>query len=252
MPQQLDIQGRTKEEEAIEFMRQHEPPEGYFLGFSGGKDSTVLKHLAELSGVKFKAYYSATGIDPPEVVHFIKRHHPDVTFCRPKKSFYKLVVEKGFPTKFKRWCCDEIKKKNTRHIPLTHRLLGMRAEESHKRAMRDRIDRYGKSKKSIQVIYKPIFMWNEADVWEYIDRHALPYCYLYDEGFDRIGCVVCPFLCDKSGKKIELHKKRWPKIYAAFERSMEELYETRAWYKSKVQGRSMLFEEFLENWYKGR
>ena len=26
--------------DAIAFLQQHEPPEGYFLGFSGGKDST--------------------------------------------------------------------------------------------------------------------------------------------------------------------------------------------------------------------
>ena len=247
MPQQLDIQGRTKEEEAIEFIREHEPPEGYFLGFSGGKDSTVLKHLAEMSGVKFKAYYSATGIDPPEVVHFIKRHHPDVTFCRPKKSFYEMIVSHGYPTIFARWCCKEIKKKPTEKIPLPHRLLGMRAEESSKRAKRDQTEKNGK-----QFIYKPIFRWNEADVWDHIERHALPYCSLYDEGFHRIGCVVCPFLCRNNQGALNQHRNRWPKIYAAFERAMYQLYEDREWYRQKSKGYSMLFEEFLENWYRGK
>jgi phosphoadenosine phosphosulfate reductase len=257
MGQQLDvITGQSKEEEAIDFLRKHEPPEGFFLGFSGGKDSTVLKHLAELSGVKFKAYYSATGIDPPEVVHFIKRHHPDVTFCRPKESFYKLIVKKGFPTKFRRWCCDWLKKEPTRKIPLKHRLFGMRAEESSMRAKRSQIENYPKSAKNPkQILYKPIFRWTEYDIWDHIERHNLTYCSLYDQGFDRIGCVICPFLCHSKGVNdwnLKLHMERWPGIYRAFERAMEQLYEDREWYRQKAQGRAMLFEEFLDNWYKGK
>jgi phosphoadenosine phosphosulfate reductase len=40
-------------DEAIEFMREHEPPEGYTLADSFGKDSTVLWELAKMAGVKF-------------------------------------------------------------------------------------------------------------------------------------------------------------------------------------------------------
>ena len=40
---------------------------GFWLAFSGGKDSQVLYHLALLAGVKFKAYMNLTSIDPPEV-----------------------------------------------------------------------------------------------------------------------------------------------------------------------------------------
>ena len=250
MGQQLNIfNGKSKQEEAINFIKKHEPPEGsYFLGFSGGKDSTVLKHLAELSGVRFRSYYSATGIDPPEVVSFIKRHHPDVVFCHPKESFYKLIVKKGFPTKFARWCCDELKKNPCKHIQLPHKLMGIRFEESSKRASRGEISVYKK-----QHIYKPIFRWTEYDIWDHIERHNLPYCSLYDEGFDRLGCVVCPFLCgDRMERKLMKHKEKWPKIYAAFERAMYELYEDREWYRQKTKGYSMLFEEFLDNWYKGK
>lgn len=38
---------------------------GFFLAFSGGKDSIVLHAIAELAGVKFKAHMSLTSIDPP-------------------------------------------------------------------------------------------------------------------------------------------------------------------------------------------
>ena len=43
--QQLNLQGKTKEELAIEFIREHEPEEGYFVGDSGGKDSTYTLSL---------------------------------------------------------------------------------------------------------------------------------------------------------------------------------------------------------------
>lgn len=126
--QQLNLSGQTKTEEAIEFIQTHCPPEGYFLGYSGGKDSEVLLQLTVLAGVKFQAYYSATGIDPPEVVKYIRRNHPEVIFLRPKKSFYEYIWTKGYPTKWNRWCCDYLKKLLAKHIPLKHRLMGIRAK----------------------------------------------------------------------------------------------------------------------------
>lgn len=272
--QQLNFQGHTKEQEAIEFIRAHEPPEGYFLGFSGGKDSTVLYDLTKKSGVKFQAYYSATGIDAPEVVKFIREKYPDVIHCKPKESFFALIPKKGYPTKWTRWCCDKIKKENTKHILLKHRLMGIRAEESSRRANRPMIDVMSNSKKvqklvrelnfdkgqfesikifelvteksKAQIIYKPIFQWLEWEVWDYIDLHKLPYCSLYDEGFDRLGCVVCPFV---DSKKLEMHKARWPKIYAGFEKAMKKLFDR---YKEQGTVREATFEEFLSNWYRGK
>lgn len=98
------ISGQTKEEIAIDFLREHEPPEGYFLGFSGGKDSVVLYDLALKSGVKFQSYYSRTGIDPPEVIKFIDQFYPIVKHIRPSQSFFNKMNEWSYPTKFARWC----------------------------------------------------------------------------------------------------------------------------------------------------
>jgi len=240
--QQLNlITGQTKEQEAIEFIREHEPPGGYFLGFSGGKDSVVLYDLTEKAGVKFEAYYSATGIDAPEVVKFIREHYPTVIHKRPKESFFALIPKKGYPTKWTRWCCDKLKKEPTKDIPLVHRMMGIRAEESARRAARGRMDKLGK-----WAIYKPIFNWIEWEIWDHIDSHNLPTCSLYDEGFSRLGCVVCPFV---DGRKLMKHKARWPKIYAGFEKAMQKL-----WDKGKPNGEpwhESNFDEFLNNWYNG-
>ena len=45
MIDQLNMSGKTKVETAIERIKTFEPPEGYFLAFSGGKDSVVIKAL---------------------------------------------------------------------------------------------------------------------------------------------------------------------------------------------------------------
>ncbi len=49
----------------------YDPENGYFLAFSGGKDSQALYHIAELAGVKFQAVFSPTTVDPPQVIRFI-------------------------------------------------------------------------------------------------------------------------------------------------------------------------------------
>lgn len=220
------LNGKTKTEIAIDFIRQYEPEEGYFVGFSGGKDSVVTLDLVQKSGVKYQAYYSATGIDPPELVKFIRENYPNVIWKHPNykghKSFFGMIPLCGFPTKFARWCCDELKKYPTKDIPLNHRIMGIRAEESSRRAKRPNPSRLNK-----WWIYKPIFSWLEWEVWEYIESNGLPYCSLYDEGFSRLGCVICPFLCNPRSKGLQRHKDRWPKYYVAFEKAMRKLWDIR-------------------------
>lgn len=66
---------RKSERMALEL----DPENGFYLAFSGGKDSQALYHIAKLAGVKFKAHMNLTSIDPPEVIRFVKRNYPDVS-----------------------------------------------------------------------------------------------------------------------------------------------------------------------------
>lgn len=68
---------------AIELIKAHEPADGYYLGYSGGKDSDTIKRLAQMAGVKFVAWYNQTTIDPPEVVRHIKAQ-PEVQWSFPE------------------------------------------------------------------------------------------------------------------------------------------------------------------------
>ena len=234
----------TMAAEAIEFIRAHEPPEGYFVAFSGGKDSIVTLELARMAGVKHAAYYSATGIDPPEVVQFIRRCYPDVHWLRPKMSFYEAVYRKMPPSRLHRWCCDMLKKDPAKAVPLKHRLLGIRAEESPARAARGRID-YHERLKLHQ--YKSIFGFLEWHIWDFIEGNGLPYPVLYDEGFHRVGCVICPFLCRRNQRMINMHRERWPTYYRAFEHAVKR------WWDKKARDRrpENSAEEYITGWYRG-
>lgn len=64
----------------------YDPENGFYLAFSGGKDSQALYHLAVMAGVKFKAHMSLTSVDPPEVIRFVKQNYPDVELIKPKIS----------------------------------------------------------------------------------------------------------------------------------------------------------------------
>lgn len=228
-------------EESIAFIREHEPPEGYFVGFSGGKDSIVTLELTRMAGVKHEAYYACTGIDPPEVVKFIKQHYPEVKWLYPKHSFW-IGIEKECapPLRVSRWCCDVLKKDPAAKIGIKHRLVGIRAEESRSRAKRPMIDDY----KAKQVLLKPIFHWLEWHVWDFIDSNNLPYPSLYDEGFGRVGCMLCPFL---TRKQHEQHRARWPWIYRVFENKVKQWF-TGEQYMLKRRGITTS-DDYLDFWY---
>lgn len=108
----MDIFGnkRDKVKTAIERIQAFCPPEGYYVAFSGGKDSVVIKALCDMAGVKYDAHYNVTTVDPPELVRFIRLAHPDVIFDRPELSMRQLIIKKQFPpTRLARYCCEHLK-----------------------------------------------------------------------------------------------------------------------------------------------
>ena len=63
----------------------YDAEQGYYLAFSGGKDSQALFHIAQLAGVKFSGHMNLTSVDPPEVIRFVKRNYPEVELIKPKR-----------------------------------------------------------------------------------------------------------------------------------------------------------------------
>jgi len=67
-----------------------------YVAFSGGKDSTVLLHIARKLYPEIPAVFMATGLQYPEIVAFVKSIE-NVEFLRPTKLFNKVIVENGYP-----------------------------------------------------------------------------------------------------------------------------------------------------------
>jgi len=222
--------------ESIEFIKRYAPKDGYVVNFSGGKDSVVLLDLVKKAGVPYKAVYLNPTIDPPELVHFVRRAYPEVTIMQPSIPFFKMVQRKGLPTRTLRWCCNIYKE--TRGAKLgKHHLLGIRCEESPKRAKRQRISQH-----QGVTHYYPIFYWRTIDIWTYIKQNQLPYCKLYDEGFRRLGCVICPM---QNHKEFLRNQKLYPHHFQALKRAFKVFYDNHP----AVQERGE-FESLWQYWLK--
>ena len=229
------------------------------LAFSGGKDSQTVYHLAEAAGVDFEAVYSATTIDPPEVVRFIRKQYANVKFDVPEMSFWSLAEKiRMLPNRHMRYCCSILKEQTS---PGRVTLTGVRREESVKRAKRqildinkkprqfdefernDRIDVqcFGNGKEKITV--NPILDWTETDVWQYLNNVVnVPHCELYDKGRHRVGCLFCPM---KSRKEIVDDMRRYPHQFERLKRTVAKIAET-----SKVFPNDP--KAFLEWWLSGK
>ena len=111
---------------------------GYYLAFSGGKDSQALFHMTQLAGVKFFGNMNLTSVDPPEVIRFVKNNYPEVERIKPCKSIFQHAIEKKIlPTMRVRWCCAEYKE-TARAGKVT--LIGIRKAESSRRAKRNEVE----------------------------------------------------------------------------------------------------------------
>ena len=206
---------------AIERLKTFEPPKGYYLAFSGGKDSQVIYDLAVKSGVKFDAHFNVTTIDAPELLRFIKANYPDVKWEYPEINFWQLMLKKRMPpTRRSRYCCEYLKERGGGGRLV---ITGVRRAESAKRSTRAMTETCynDKTKKFLNVIID----WKDKDVWEYIKGNKLSYCSLYDEGWKRIGCIGCPM-----SYKRKSEFERYPRIKNKFKKTLEKII---IWHKER-------------------
>jgi phosphoadenosine phosphosulfate reductase len=122
---------------------------------------------------------------------------------------WSLIVEKRYPpTRRARYCCEWLKERGGEGRLV---MTGVRWEESNKRRSRKMVELCNRSKGKSYL--HPIIDWTASDVWQYIRENKLSYCSLYNEGFKRLGCIMCP-LCSK--QEIQREAARWPQIANAY------------------------------------
>ncbi len=210
---QVDFAGMTKPEIAIERLRNFEPPEGYYVAYSGGRCSQVVKDLVVQSGVRYDAHYHFTTVDPPEVIQHI-RTDGDVIMERAPSSMWALIQTNGLPTRQHRWCCRALKEHGGSGRVI---VTGIRQAESNARRHRQMVEACytDRTKRFVN----PIVDWSNTDVKQYVEDSHLDVCSLYAEGFKRIGCVLCPM-----NRATALHIARWPKIADAWHRAADRYW----------------------------
>lgn len=222
-----------------------------YVGFSGGKDSVAMYGVAKLAAKELdidlfdmcEFHYNVTGIDHPEVVYLMKDKYKFVIRDRAKQTMWQIMIDKKFyPTRLMRFCCVELKEHGGEGRFCA---MGIRWAESSARSKRSEFESIGKTKKDgvmlnsdntedrktmehcipkRKYVCNPIIDWSDDMVWQFIDKQELPYCKLYDEGWDRLGCIGCP-----NAKKSEKERmwKEYPKFKAQYIRTFDKIIAIR-------------------------
>lgn len=131
------------------------------------------------------------GIRKEESARRAKRHEVEVS----SKKFSGNLGE------FEQWSAEEIGRKQKRKPK-------RKINEDEFSVNTDNEVRCINGKDSILI--SPIFDWTEKDVWYFLNNVIkAPHCTLYDEGYTRIGCILCPMSTPKSKLR---DIKRYPHV----------------------------------------
>jgi phosphoadenosine phosphosulfate reductase len=196
------------------------------VSFSGGKDSLVCLQLARKLPKKqdYKILFVNTSLEFPQTITYVenvlKKLDLDDRLCRvdvPPERFWKNVKKFGPPGKDFRYCCKLLKIGPINQLiddcigKKTLCLVGQRAYESISRANSDVV--WTNPWIPNQLNYTPIQNWTALHVWLYLFKERIPYNPIYDLGFSRIGCWLCPACTEGVYDLILEHKlidyKKW-------------------------------------------
>lgn len=237
-----------KEKIAIERIRSFEPisngfnDKPYYVCYSGGKDSDVLRILFRLAGVSFDLVHNHTTVDAPETVRYI-RSIPDMIISYPEISMWKLIEKNGIPpTRLQRYCCSVLKEHGGENRFI---VTGVRWSESAKRKNREILELSSSNKKNRKIlnndnvedrrllencyqkqklILNPILDWTDEDVWEFLKYYNCESNPLYQCGYKRVGCIGCP-MSSRQKKELEKYPKYKINYIKAFDRMIHKRIE---------------------------
>jgi len=186
--------------EAISFLKRWVKRFPVYVAVSGGIDSrTSLVLAVEAFGPqRVKAVYVDTGMEfkasKDYVIKLSNTLGVDIDFVEANQDLSLLVKKYGLPSRDDRWCARKLKLEplrkfyEKRGVKLV--VEGVRAYESSARARSPRVA-YNPLLPGIRRLF-PIHGWTRLEVQAYMAWKNMPINELYDKGFTRIGCIICP------------------------------------------------------------
>lgn len=251
-------------QKTIEAMKKH-PEHDWRVSVSGGKDSDltlyVVKEACKRMDLDFDkvAQYDVfnTTNDTAQTYLHIKQTLgiPMDRIHTPKMGWYQWLKEVKnwfIPSVLVRNCCSTFKEgklkdvldKNNSYLMF----LGMRKYESTKRSKYDWYLNEAMEQQGIKlnipknwVRFLPIVEFKDEEVWLTILHLGLPYNKMYEWGYNRCGCLICPYASDYIDM---ITKERYPHLYQRWQHAVKMNYET------YLIGRKTKWT--LEEWQKGK
>lgn len=152
--------------------------EGVYIAWSGGKDSTVVRHLVRQEYPNAVSVFSNTGLEYPEIQRFVmaaKKRGEPVEIFRPKMRFDEVIKKYGYPIISKE-VSEKIRKArgNIRDGNYSLRLcqLGVMPDEYGGLKVDERYDYFGQTENSLFSVkkYRPLldvdFLISDECCWE--------------------------------------------------------------------------------------
>ena len=197
--------------------------------YSGGKDSDVMLELFKRSGIPFEVHHSHTTADAPQTVYHIRKVFRtlelDGVRCNidyhkqpdgSRITMWNLIPKKKMPpTRIVRYCCSILKESGCSNRMIA---TGVRWNESAKRKRRAEFEALGKTQKEAlrvtekmllsdsdesrllfekcemkaKTVVNPIIDWKNEEIWDFYRSECPHHNPLYENGYDRVGCIGCP------------------------------------------------------------
>ncbi len=214
-------------------------PKRLAVGWSGGKDSTLVLYLVRQLYPDITVFFCDTGVEWPETYDFIdqvaKAWNLNMVISHPSKTFWQCVDQYGFP-RFRATgkkaatprCCYWLKEKPLLQAIRANGWLGqfdgISAVESRTRMFAARRDGPCHHVKTFGICrIRPILWWTEEEVWEFTRANSIPANALYGKGAHRVGCMPCTGYIGWEGQMAKLN----PRLYRLVKLRKDKQYSFR-------------------------